>query len=87
MKRPTFKELKNLQEKSRKFKRKIRQKQDKINLLEYKEIKDINETISSLIEEILNKELNNIEEIEPESENLTEEEFEEENDWLNNSYK
>src|SRR6266498_1525355 len=80
MKRPTFKELKNLQEKNRKFKRKIRQKQDEINLLEYKEIKDINEIISSLIEETLNEKLNNIEEVEPESEDLTEEESEEEDD-------
>ena len=87
MKRPTFKELKNLQEKNRKFKRKIRQKQDEINLLEYKEIKDRNETINSLIEEILNEELNNIEEVEPESEDLTEVESEEEDDWLNNSYE
>ncbi len=87
MKRPTLKELKNLQEKNRKFKRKIRQKQDEINLLEYKEIKDMNETINSLIEEILNEELNNIEEIEPESEDLTEVESEEEDDWLNNSYE
>src|SRR6266542_770357 len=80
MKRPTLKELKNLQEKNRKFKRKIRQKQDEINLLEYKEIKDINETINSLIEETLNEELNNIEEVEPELENLTEVESEEEDD-------
>ncbi len=87
MKRPTYKELKNLEEKRRKFKRKIRQKRDEINLLEYKEIKDRNETISSLIEEILNEELNNIEEVEPESEDLTEVESEEEDDWLNNSYE
>ncbi len=80
MKRPTFKELKNFQEKNRKFKRKIRQKQDEINLLEYKEIKDINETINSLIEETLNEELNNIEKVKPESEDLTEVESEEEND-------
>src|SRR6266542_3810735 len=59
MKRLTFKELKNLQEKNRKFKRKIRQKQDEINLLEYKEIKDMNETINSLIEETLNEEREN----------------------------
>src|SRR6266540_7325731 len=80
MKRPTFKELKNFEEKRRKFERKIRQKRDEINLLEYKEIKDRNEAISSLIEEILNEELNNIEEVESESEDLTEEESEEEND-------
>src|SRR6266498_687779 len=80
MKRSTFKELKNLQEKNRKFKRKIRQKQDEINLLEYKEIKDINKTISSLIEEILNEKLNNIKEVEPESEDLTKVESEEEDD-------
>ncbi len=86
MKRPTFKELKNLQEKNRKFKKKIRQKQDEINLLEYKEIKDINETINSLIEETLNEELNNIEEVELESENLTEE-SEEDNNWLENCYE
>ena len=72
MKRSTYKELKNLEEKRRKFERKIRQKRDEINLLEYKEIKDRNETISSLIEETLNEELNNIEEVEPESEDLTE---------------
>ena len=87
MKRLTYKELKNLEEKSRKFKRKIRQKWNEINLLEYKEIKDRNETISSLIEEILNEELNNIEEVELKSEDLTEVESEEEDDWLNNSYK
>ncbi len=87
MKRPTYKELKNLEEKRRKFERKIRQKRDEINLLEYKEIKDRNEIISSLIEETLNEELNNIEEVEPKSEDLTEVEFEEEDDWLNNSYK
>ncbi len=86
MKRPIFKELKNLQEKNRKFKRKIRQKQNEINLLEYKEIKDMNEIINSLIEETLNEELNNIEEIEPESEDSTEVESEED-DWLNNSYE
>ncbi len=56
-------------------------------MLEYKEIKDMNETINSLIEEILNEKLNNIKEIEPESENLTEVESEEEDDWLNNSYE
>src|SRR6266542_126690 len=72
--------LEELQEKNRKFKRKIRQKQDEINLLEYKEIKDINETINSLIEEILNEKLNNIEEIEPESKDLTEVESEEDDD-------
>ncbi len=89
MKKPTYKELKNLEEKRRKFKRKIRQKQERneINLLEYKEIKDRNETISSLIEKTLNKELNNIEEVEPESEDLTEVNSEEEDDWLNNSYE
>ncbi len=80
MKRPTFKELKNLQEKNRKFKRKIRQKQDEINLLEYKEIKDMNDTINSLIEETLKEELNNIEEVEPESEDLTKIESEEDDD-------
>ncbi len=87
MKRSTFKELKNLQEKNRRFKRKIRQKQDEINLLKYKEIKDMNETINSLIEETLNEELNKIEEVESKSENLTEIESEEDDDWLNNSYK
>ena len=87
MKRPTFKELKNLQEKNRKFKRKIKQKQDEVNLLEYKEIKDRTEMINSLIEEILKEELNNIEEVEPESEDLTEIESEEDDDWLNNSYE
>ncbi len=76
MKRPTFKELKNLQEKNRKFKRNIRQKQDEINLLEYKEIKDMNEIINSLIEKTLNEELNNIEEVEPESKDSTEEKSE-----------
>ncbi len=80
MKRPTYKELKNLEEKSRKFKRKIRQKRDEMNLLEYKEIKDLNKIMNSLIEETLNKELNNIEEVEPESEDLTEVESEEEDD-------
>src|SRR6266498_5886514 len=80
MKRPTYKELKNLEEKNRKFKRKIRQKRDEINLLEYKEIKDKNKTISSLIEKTLNEELNNIEKVEPESEDLTEIESEEEDD-------
>ncbi len=86
MKRPTFKELKNLQEKNRKFKRNIRQKQDEINLLEYKEIKDMNEIINSLIEKTLNEELNNIEEVEPESKDSTEEKSEKD-DWLKNSYE
>ncbi len=80
MKRPTLKELKNLQEKNRKFKKRIRQKQDEVNLLEYKEIKDRTETINSLIEETLNEELNNIEEVEPESEDSTKIEFEENDD-------
>ncbi len=40
----------------------------------------MNETINSLIEKTLNEELNNIEEVEPESENLTEVESEEEDD-------
>ena len=80
MKRPTLKELKNLQEKNRKFKRKIRQKQDEVNLLEYKEIKDRTETINSLIKETLNEELNNIEEVKPESEDSTEIESEEDDD-------
>src|SRR6266498_1772394 len=80
MKRPTLKELKNFQEKNRKFKRKIRQKQDEVNLLEYKEIKDRTETINSLIEETLKEELNNIEEVEPESEDSTEIESEEDDD-------
>jgi len=80
MKRPTLKELKNLQEKNRKFKRKIRQKQDEVNLLEYKKIKDRTETINSLIKEALNKELNNIEEVEPKSEDSTEIESEEDDD-------
>ncbi len=87
MKRPTLKELKNLQEKNRKFKRKIRQKQDEVNLLEYKEIKDRTETINSLIEETLKEELNNIEEVEPESEDSTEMESEEDDDWLENNYE
>ncbi len=86
MKKSTFKKLKNLQEKNRKFKRKIRQKQDEINLLKYKEIKDMNKTINSLIKETLNEELNNIEEVEPESEDSTEVESEEDDDWLENSY-
>ncbi len=77
MKRPTLKELKNLQEKNRKFKRKIRQKWDEVNLLEYKEIKDKTETINSLIEETLKEELNNIEEVESEPEESTEAESEE----------
>ncbi len=55
-------------------------------MLEYKEIKDINETINSLIEETLNEELNNIEEVESKSEDSTEVESEED-DWLNNSYE
>ena len=87
MKRPTLKELKNLQEKNRKFKRKIRQKQDEVNLLEYKEIKDRTETINSLIEETLKEELNNIEEVEPESEDSTKIESEEDDDWLENNYE
>ena len=40
-----------------------------------------------MIKEILIKELNNIEEIESESEDLAEVESEEEDDWLNNSYE
>ena len=87
MKRLTYKELKNLQEKNRKFKRKIRQKQDEIILLDYKEVKDRTEMINSLIEETLNKELNNIEEVKPESEDSTEIESEEDDDWLENNYE
>src|SRR6266540_6003618 len=66
--------------KNKKFKRKIRQKQDEVNLLEYREIKDRTETINSLIEETLKKELNNIEEAESESEDSTEIESEENDD-------
>ncbi len=40
----------------------------------------MNDTINSLIEETLNEELNNIEEVEPESEDLTEIESEEDDD-------
>ncbi len=76
MKRSIFKKLKNLQEKNRKFKRKIRQKQDEVNLLEYKQIKDRTETIDILIEETLTEEINNIEEIESKSEKSTEVESE-----------
>ena len=86
MKRPTLKELKNLQEKNRKFKRKIKQKQDEINHLEYKEIKDRTETLDSLIKETLVEELNNIEEVESEPKDLTEKESEDD-DWLENNYK
>ncbi len=86
MKRPTLKELKNLQEKNRKFKKKIKQNQNGINLLEYK-VKDKTETINSLIEETLNEELNNIEEVESEPEESTEAESEENDDWLNKSYE
>ncbi len=53
MKRPTLKELKNLQEKNKKFRRKIKQNQDGINLLEYKEVKDRTEIINSLIKETI----------------------------------
>ena len=56
-------------------------------MLEYKEIKDMNETINSLIEETLNEELNNIEEVESKSEDSTEVESEEDDDWLENSYE
>ena len=56
-------------------------------MLEYKEIKDMNETINSLIEETLNEELNNIEEVEPESEDSTDIESEEDENWLENSYE
>jgi len=80
MKRLTYKELKNLQEKNRKFKRKIRQKQDEIILLDYKEVKDRTEMINSLIEETLNEELNNIKEVELESEDSTKIESEEDDD-------
>ena len=80
MKRPTLKELKNLQEKNRKFKKKIKQSQNGINLLEYKEVKDRTETINSLIEETLNEELNNIEEVKSESEDSTEMESEDDDD-------
>ncbi len=51
-----------------------------INLLEYKKIKDRTETINFLIEETLIEELNNIEEVEFESEDLTEVESEEDDD-------
>ena len=40
----------------------------------------MNETINSLIEETLKEELNNIEEVKPESEDLTEVKSEEEDD-------
>ena len=43
--------------------------------------------INSLIEETLNEELNNIEEVEPESEDSTEIESEEDDDWLENNYE
>jgi len=72
--------LKNLQKKNRKFKRKVKQKQNKINLLEYKEIKDRIETINSLIEETLTEELNNIEEVKSKFKDLIEEESEEDDD-------
>src|SRR6266498_2730975 len=87
MKRPTLKELKNLQEKNRKFKKKIKQSQNGINLLEYKEVKNRTKMINSLIEETLNEELNNIEEVEPKSEDSTEIESEEDDDCLENNYK
>ena len=80
MKRPTLKKLKNLQEKNRKFKRKIKQKQDEINLLEYKEIKNRIETINSLIEETLTEELNNIKKVEFKPKDLIEVESEEDDD-------
>src|SRR6266540_613692 len=80
MKRSTLKELKKLKVKNRKFKKKIKRSQNGINLLEYKEVKDRTKTINSLIEETLNEELNNIEEVEPESEDSTEIESEEDND-------
>ncbi len=80
MKKSTLKELKNLQEKNRKFKRKIKQKQDEINLLEYKEIKNRIETINSLIEETLTEELNNIKKVEFKPKDLIEVESEEDDD-------
>ena len=79
--------MKNLQKKNRKFKRKVKQKQNKINLLEYKEIKDRIETINSLIEETLTEELNNNKEVESEFEDLIKEESEEDDDWLENNYE
>jgi len=76
MKKPILKELKNLQKKNKKFRRKIKQNQDGINLLEYKEVKDGTETINSLIKETLTEKLNNIKEVESEPEDLIEEESE-----------
>ncbi len=87
IKRPTLKELKNFQEKHRKFRRRFKQNRDKINLLDYKEIKDWTEMINSIIEEALTKELKNIEEVESETEDSTEIESEENNDWLENNYE
>ncbi len=79
--------LKGIEKKNRKFKRKVKQKQDEINLLEYKEIKDRTKIINSLIEETLTEELNNNKEVESEFEDLIKEESEEDDDWLENNYK
>ena len=43
--------------------------------------------INFIIEEILTKELKNIEEVESETEDSTEIEFEKDNDWLKNNYE
>ena len=87
MKRSIFKKLKNLQEKNRKFKRKIRQKQDEVNLLEYKQIKDRIEIIDTLIKETLTEKVNNIEKVELKSKESIKVKFEEDDDWLNNNYE
>ncbi len=47
--------------------------------MDYKEIKDRTKIINSIIEETLTRELNNIEEVESKSKDLTEEESEEDN--------
>ncbi len=80
MKRPTLKELKNLQKKHKKFRKRFKQNQDEINLLEYKEIKDRTEMINLIIKETLTKKLNNIKEVESEAENSTEIKSEEDDD-------
>ncbi len=55
--------------------------------MNYKEIKNRTEIINSIIEKSLTKKLNNIEEIESESKDLTEKESEKDNNWLRNNYE
>ena len=70
--------LKGIEKKNRKFKRKVKQKQNKINLLEYKKINNKIKVINFLIKKIINKKINIIKK---NSKELTEIEFKKDNNW------